>query len=69
MKIILMSFILVILGISFIHSPLLANALNIGDDVPSFKANDNKGNLWKLEDHLNQKYLIVYFYPAALTGG
>ena len=40
-----------------------------GDTIKSFSANDDKGNLWKLEDHLNQKYLVVYFYPAALTGG
>jgi len=41
----------------------------IGSSVPSFAANDDNGNLWKLEEKLNQKYLVIYFYPAALTGG
>jgi peroxiredoxin Q/BCP len=40
-----------------------------GNTIKSFSANDDRGNLWKLEDNLNQKYLVVYFYPAALTGG
>jgi len=48
---------------------IFANEINIGDSISSFTANDQSGNLWDLTDNLNQKYLIVYFYPAALTGG
>jgi len=48
---------------------IFANEINIGDSISSFTANDEIGNLWNLHDNLNQKYLIVYFYPAALTGG
>lgn len=43
--------------------------MNIGDSISSFSANDDNGNLWNLQDNLNQKYLVVYFYPVALTGG
>ncbi len=45
------------------------NQLRIGDPAPSFQANDQNGNLWRLEDHLNKGSLVVYFYPAAMTGG
>ena len=44
-------------------------ALEIGDKAPNFSANDDKGDLWKLDDYLAKKYVIVYFYPAAMTGG
>ena len=43
--------------------------MNVGDSIASFSANDENGNLWNLKDNLNNKYLVVYFYPAALTGG
>ena len=43
--------------------------LNVGDTVPSFQANDQNGNLWRSEDHLSNGYMVVYFYPAAMTGG
>lgn len=42
---------------------------NIGDTISTFTANDENGNLWNLKDNLEQKYLVVYFYPVALTGG
>lgn len=48
---------------------LFAIESNIGDTITTFSANDENGNLWKLQDNLNQKYLVVYFYPVALTGG
>lgn len=48
----------------------LANAgLEIGATVGSFAANDDTGNLWSLDDHLGKKNVVVYFYPAAMTGG
>jgi peroxiredoxin Q/BCP len=40
-----------------------------GDKVPSFCANDQNGDLWCLEDHLGKDYMVIYFYPAAMTGG
>ncbi len=45
------------------------NGLNIGDQVPLFNANNQNGELWRLGDHINNKYIVLYFYPAALTGG
>jgi peroxiredoxin Q/BCP len=43
--------------------------LKIGDSVPPFQANDQNGNLWRSEDHTGKGYLVVYFFPIALTGG
>jgi hypothetical protein len=51
------------------NSVIQANNLKVGDKVLNFKANDGKGDLWELQENLNQKYLIVYFYPIAFTGG
>jgi thioredoxin-dependent peroxiredoxin len=43
--------------------------LKVGDQAPSFTAKDADGNLWKSEDHVGKRNLVVYFYPAAMTGG
>jgi len=43
--------------------------LKVGDNAPQFQANDDEGKLWKSSDHIDKEYLIVYFYPAAMTGG
>lgn len=48
---------------------LCAGEIGMGDVIQNFSANDDNGNLWRLDNNLNQKYLIVYFYPAAFTGG
>ncbi len=47
----------------------VSGTLQVGDHAPGFVANDQDGNLWKFEDHLGKGYMIVYFYPAAMTGG
>ena len=43
--------------------------LKIGDKAPNITLNDQDGNLWRLNDHLGKKNIVVYFYPAAMTGG
>jgi peroxiredoxin Q/BCP len=43
--------------------------LNIGDKAPNIILNDQDGNLWRMEDHLGKKNIVVYFYPIAMTGG
>jgi len=56
--------------------PVLLITLNIyalaplekGDKVPDFSAIDENGNTWKLSDQ-RADYLVIYFYPAAFTGG
>ncbi len=45
------------------------DGLKVGDKVPNFKAVADDGSTWELKENLDHKYLVVYFYPAAMTGG
>lgn len=42
--------------------------LNKGDKVDKFSALDDQGNTWESAD-VTSDFLVVYFYPAAMTGG
>jgi len=44
-------------------------AVDVGDKAPSFNATDDQGKDWNSADHVGKKILVVYFYPADLTGG
>src|SRR3954462_14293235 len=46
-----------------------ARAVEVGDQAPKFEATDDQGQPWKSEDHFGKKIVVVYFYPADLTGG
>jgi peroxiredoxin Q/BCP len=41
----------------------------VGDKAPSFESVDDQGKPWKSSDHIGKKIVVVYFYPADLTGG
>ncbi|HAW29798.1 MAG TPA: peroxiredoxin [Planctomycetaceae bacterium] len=43
--------------------------LEVGDNAPAFTAKDDQGKGWKSTDYVGKKVLVVYFYPADLTGG
>ena len=44
--------------------------LAVGQEVPTFNANDHNGHLWQSESQAGpRKYRVFYFYPAAMTGG
>lgn len=43
--------------------------LEVGDTAPVFEAPSDDGTTWRSEDHVGDGYLVVYFYPAAMTGG
>ena len=43
--------------------------VKVGYPAPAFQATDDQGNTWKSSDHVGKKILVVYFYPADLTGG
>lgn len=44
-------------------------ALNVGDEAPEFVLNNQDGELWNINTFLGKKNIVVYFYPAAMTGG
>ena len=43
--------------------------LDVGSKVDPFIANTDTGDLWQLSEHVGKKNIVVYFYPAAMTGG
>jgi len=43
--------------------------LEVGAAAPEFVSKDDTGQDWKSVDHFGQKIVVVYFYPADLTGG
>lgn len=46
-----------------------ADALHVGADAPKFSVKDDAGKDWKSADHYGKKFVVVYFYPADMTGG
>jgi thioredoxin-dependent peroxiredoxin len=46
-----------------------ARAVDVGDKAPAFETKDDQGQVWKSSDHIGKGVLVVYFYPAAMTGG
>ena len=58
---------LVFLNFSFVQAQ---SEVTIGDKMAPFTATDHEGNVWDLKENLSHSdYLIIYFYPAAMTGG
>jgi peroxiredoxin Q/BCP len=55
--------------ILFISSLTASAGLEVGSDVDSFNANADSGDLWQLSEHVGKRNIVVYFYPAAMTGG
>lgn len=43
--------------------------LHVGDPAPLFSSMDGNGNEFHVSDFVGRKYLVLYFYPAAMTGG
>ncbi|MEY3172180.1 MAG: hypothetical protein RLZZ436_93, partial [Planctomycetota bacterium] len=48
---------------------LCADDLKVGDKAPEFSALDENGREWKSADVVGKKIIVVYFYPADMTGG
>jgi peroxiredoxin Q/BCP len=59
-----------IILIVLLLSSFYSNAqLEIGAKAPSFEATDDEGNTWSSDKYIGKSVLVVYFYPAAMTGG
>ena len=43
--------------------------VKVGDEAPKFKARDDRGKTWNITKYLGKKNIVLYFYPAAMTGG
>ena len=68
MKSIIISFAL-LLGLSANLFSQENQLLKVGDKAPKFKTLADDGSIWDIEKYLGKKYIIVYFYPAAMTSG
>ena len=44
-------------------------SLSIGDKVPRFKAAADDGSTWDISKFIGKEYIVIYFYPGAMTGG
>jgi len=44
-------------------------AIDIGSIAPSISLLDQNGEKWHSSDFLNKKNILIFFYPAAMTGG
>ena len=60
---------LIILSLFFVVSSNGFGQVEVGDKAPSFSAKDDHGNSWSTDQYYGNKILVVYFYPAAMTGG
>ncbi len=49
--------------LNFNNNPPKMEKLNIGSPVPTFELKDQFGNLFKLDNVLGKKNLVIYFYP------
>ncbi len=63
--------VMLVLVISFSQSrsTIAADGLKVGATVPEFSALDDRGKKWNSKEHVGKKILVVYFYPADMTGG
>ena len=43
--------------------------VRVGDRVPLFAAVSDEDKVWSLKEYLGKKNVVLYFYPAAMTGG
>ena len=62
------SSLLVLVGLA---TPIAAQevVLEVGDRAPVFQAPADDGSMWRSADHVGSEIVVVYFYPAAMTGG
>lgn len=48
---------------------LYAQTPETGDPAPDFTAISDTGKEWQLKEHLGKNFVVMFFYPAAMTGG
>jgi peroxiredoxin Q/BCP len=44
-------------------------SLSVGEKAPEFTALSDDGSTWDIKKFLGKKNIVIYFYPAAMTGG
>ncbi len=60
---------ILVVALAMVSRAQNTNQLAIGDKAPAFTAKTDDDSTWKLADYVGKKNVVVYFYPAAMTGG
>jgi thioredoxin-dependent peroxiredoxin len=62
---------LILLLVPFLYTGIVSgqNKLTTGDIAPLFSAPSDDDKVWNLQDYMGKKNIVLYFYPAAMTGG
>jgi peroxiredoxin len=60
-----LSIILILLAVA----SAMSVELQVGDMAPAFQAKNDAGIVWQSSSVVGKEILVVYFYPAAMTGG
>ena len=42
-------------------------SLSVGDKVPLFKAPADDGSVWDISKFIGKDYIVIYFFPGAMT--
>lgn len=48
---------------------LSAQGVSVGDKAPVITAKTDDGSTWDMNNYLGKNYIVVYFYPGAMTSG
>lgn len=60
----------ILLFLSLVFALSSKAQVSLGEKVPNFTATDQDGSKWVLKKEMKSSdFLVVYFYPAAFTGG
>jgi cytochrome oxidase Cu insertion factor (SCO1/SenC/PrrC family) len=51
------------------EKPMTARLIEAGAEAPDFRLNDHQGNGVRLSSFRGKKWVVLAFYPKALTGG
>ena len=61
--------VLMLLLSSALHVQAQDDRLTVGDPAPDFQSVSDEGEVWRSSDYIGDNILVVFFYPAAMTGG
>ena len=59
----------VIASFTLAHAEGSVDSLKVTDPAPEFSGVTDNGKTWRSADHVGKHTVVVYFYPAAMTGG
>ena len=60
---------LLVAAISILSCAQTEKVLKVGDKAPAVKTLADDGKTWDVNNYIGKKNIVVYFYPAAMTGG